>query len=187
MVGSDLDLDHLLRLRLVVARFGEMDLARWWNTKGMLGRHGAVVLKRGFPATHHFAQARVVFEVARSRCRELFRPPGCMTLWDLPPAVEEAFAERWQDWLDGGARWAPVFESLATIGGDDLLATMANLDLLTPSHRDVVGKLRRSAEGRSVPISGVHAVTHEVVTLLAAGFARGVVGDPAIPYAKTEG
>jgi hypothetical protein len=76
MVGSDLDLDHLLRLRLVVARFGEMDLARWWNTKGMLGRHGAVVLKRGFPATHHFAQARVVFEVARGRCRELFIRPA---------------------------------------------------------------------------------------------------------------
>lgn len=110
-----------------------------------------------------------------------------MTLWDLPPAVEEAFAERWQDWLDEGERWAPAFEALATIGGDDLLATMASLDLLTPSQRDVVDKLRRSAAGRSVPISGVHAVTDEVVTLLAAGFARGVVGDPAIPYAKTEG
>ena len=55
----DVDLDRLLRLRLVVARFGE-DLARWWNSRGMLGRHGAVVLKGGFPATHHFAQARVV-------------------------------------------------------------------------------------------------------------------------------
>jgi len=49
-----LDFDRLLRLRLVVARFGEMDLARWWNSKGMLGPHGAVVLKRGFPVTHYF-------------------------------------------------------------------------------------------------------------------------------------
>jgi hypothetical protein len=28
-----IDLDRLLKLRLLVARFGEMDLAKWWNTK----------------------------------------------------------------------------------------------------------------------------------------------------------
>ena len=28
-----IDFDRLLKLRLVVARFGEMDLAKWWNTK----------------------------------------------------------------------------------------------------------------------------------------------------------
>ena len=80
MVATSIDLDRLFRLRLVVARVGEMDLARWWNTRGMLGRHGAMALKRGFPATHYFAQARVVFAVARARCQELFAPPGCMTL-----------------------------------------------------------------------------------------------------------
>ena len=30
--AAPLDLDRLLRLRLVVARHGEMDLAEWWNT-----------------------------------------------------------------------------------------------------------------------------------------------------------
>jgi hypothetical protein len=35
------DLDLLLKLRLVVARYGEMDGARWWNTRGQLGRFGA--------------------------------------------------------------------------------------------------------------------------------------------------
>ena len=64
---ASLDLDHLLKLRLVVARHGEMDLAGWWNTNGMLGRHGAIALKRGFPRTHFFVQACVVFAVARSR------------------------------------------------------------------------------------------------------------------------
>lgn len=52
--------------------------------------------------------------------------------------------------------------------------------------RSLAGRHSEHSEP-SVPISGVHAVTDEVVTLLAAGFARGVVGDPAIPYAKTEG
>jgi hypothetical protein len=43
------DLERLFKLRLVVARTGEMDVARWWNTKGQLGRMGASVLRRGFP------------------------------------------------------------------------------------------------------------------------------------------
>lgn len=45
------DLNRLFKLRLVVARHGEMDVARWWNSKGMLGRYGAAVLTRGFPRT----------------------------------------------------------------------------------------------------------------------------------------
>jgi hypothetical protein len=185
--ASVIDLDRLLKLRLVVARFGEMDIARWWNSKGMLGRHGSVVLKRGFPATHFFAQARVVFEVARSRCREMFNPPGCMTLWNLPAEVEDTFNERWQTWLDDGDRWAPVFESLAAMQGGDLLKVMTGLDLLTPAQHEAVAKLRRSAEGRSLPIAGTQDATDGLVTLLAAGFARGEVGNPAIPYARTDG
>jgi len=69
-----IDFDRLFKLRLAVARHGEMDAARWWNTQGLLGRRGAVVIKRGFPSTHFFAQARIVFTVARSRSHELFDP-----------------------------------------------------------------------------------------------------------------
>jgi len=180
------DLDRLFRLRLTVARFGEMDMARWWNSKGMLGRHGAVVLKRGFPPTHYFAQARVVFEVARSRCRELFDPPGCMTLWNLPAQLEDAFEELWQTWLDEAERWASVFESVAAMKGGDLLDAMIDLALLSPAQREAVGKLRRSAEGRSVPLPGTHPASDELITLLAAGFARGEVGSLAIPYARSD-
>lgn len=182
-----IDLDRLLRLRLVVARFGEMDLARWWNSKGMLGRHGAVVLRRGFPSTHHFAQARVVFEVARSRCHELFDPPGCMTLWNLPADIEEAFEEHWQTWLDEGERWAPTFEKLVALKADSLTEAMTDFELLTTQQRDTVVKLRRSAEGRAVPLPGTYMPSDEVITLLAAGFARGEPGSPAIPYARLEG
>lgn len=184
---TPVDLDRLLKLRLIVARFGEMDVARWWNSKGMLGRHGAVVLKRGFPATHYFAQARVVFAVARSRCEELFNPQGCMTLWNLPAEVEEAFEDRWQDWLDEGPRWNPLFERLAQLKDGDLLEAMSDLELLTPAERDATLKLRRSAGGRAVPLPGTHRPDTEVVTLLAAAFARGEAGSPAIPYARLEG
>jgi hypothetical protein len=54
-----MDLERLLKLRVAIARFGEMDLAKWWNTKGQLGRMGSMALRRGFPRTHRFAQARL--------------------------------------------------------------------------------------------------------------------------------
>jgi hypothetical protein len=49
-----IDLDRLLKLRLVIGRFGEMDIAKWWNTKGQLGRLGTAALRRGFPRTGLF-------------------------------------------------------------------------------------------------------------------------------------
>jgi len=39
---GSVDLERLMKLRLVVARYGEMDLAGWWNAKGMLGRLGGM-------------------------------------------------------------------------------------------------------------------------------------------------
>lgn len=46
---TSIDLDRLLKLRLVVARFGEMDLARWWITSGQFGQLEAAAPHRGFP------------------------------------------------------------------------------------------------------------------------------------------
>ena len=91
MDRSDPEIDHLMKLRLAVARFGEMDIARWWNTKGMLGKLGEMAIKRGFPRSHFFAQARVVFAVAADRCRQVFDPPDGITLWKLPAEFEDKF------------------------------------------------------------------------------------------------
>src|SRR5687767_13552002 len=107
--ATTIDLDRLLKLRVVVARFGEMDLAKWWNTGGQLGRHGATVLRRGFPRTHFFAQARSVFAVAAHRCTEIFDLPRAVTLWRLPEAIEEEFDERWEQWLDKADDWTVFF------------------------------------------------------------------------------
>ncbi len=110
-----IDLDHLMKLRLVVGRFGEMDIARWWNTNGQLGRLGTSALRRGFPRTHYFAQARSVFAVAAQRCSEVFDPPDCVTLWRLPAAIEDEFDARWEHWLDNAADWASFFEHLEAL------------------------------------------------------------------------
>jgi len=176
--------NHLLQLRLLVARHGEMDQARWWNTQGLLGPRGALVLQRGFPSTHFFAQARIVFRVARMRCHEMFDPPGCFTLWSLPAPLEDAFEERWHDWLDDSDTWTS-FQSLASHDGN-LLAALRKHDLISESQADAVGKLRRSAENRAVPLPGVHTPTDETLGLLAAAFSRGEPASPAIPYARLE-
>ena len=183
---SAVDLDRLFKLRLVVARYGEMDAARWWNTQGVLGSRGALVYKRGFTSTHRFVQARVVFAVARSRCHELFDPPGCMTLWSLPAELEDQFDERWQTWLDDIDSWEPTFKALEKQEYGDLLAILRGHDLVTDQQVEAVKAFRRSAEGRSVPIPGTFHPDDGVLTLLAAGFARGEQSKPAVPYVRLE-
>ena len=179
-----LDLDKVLRLRLVVARYGEKDVAKRWNTKGQLGRFGVAALRRGFPRTHYFAQARSVFAVAAQRCNEVFDLPGCVTLWRLPEVIEEEFEARWEYWLDNATEWAPFFQRLETLHELDLLGTLRSFEVISERDAEAFSKLRRSAEGRAVPLPGTFSGTDDEVTLLAIGFARGEVGALAVPYAR---
>ncbi|AUX26694.1 uncharacterized protein SOCEGT47_072640 [Sorangium cellulosum] len=161
-----------------------MDLAKWWNTRGQLGRLGAMALRRGFPRTHHFAQARSVFAVAAQRCDEVFDPPGCVTLWRLPEALEEEFDARWEHWIEHAAALQPFFEKLGALQATDLTATLRAFELASDRDVDALSRLRRSAEGRAVPLPGVFSGATEDVTLLALGFARGEHGALAVPYAR---
>ena len=109
-----------------------------------------------------------------------------MTLWDLPAELEELFQEHWQTWLDESESWTPVFGAVEAQTGDDLLVSLAQLELISSAQIEVVNKLRRSAESRAVPIAGTHHPNDEILTMLAGGFARGEKGQPAIPYARLE-
>jgi hypothetical protein len=186
-MAQTVDMDLLLALRLVVARYGEMDLARWWNTTGQLGNLGAAVLRRGFPRTHRFAQARSVLAVAAHRCEEIFNPPGCVTLWRLPASLEEEFEARWEHWLDNATAWNPFFHRIEKLrdSGTDLASILRSLDLVTDRDLEQYPRLRRSAEGRAVALPGVFSGSEEDVRLLALGFARGEPGAPAVAYARS--
>jgi|ERR1017187_10570349 hypothetical protein len=187
MTQPVIDLDRLLKFRLVVGRYGEMDLAKWWNTKGQLGALGSAVLRRGFPRTHSFAQARSVFAVAAQRCSEVFDPPDCVTLWKLPESVEEGFETRWEYWLDNSAGGAPFFRKLEKLQELDLIAAFRQFGLVGERDVDSFAKLQRSAEGRAVSLPGPFSETDEDVALLALGFAKGEVGSLAVPYARRPG
>lgn len=184
MAGEIVDIDQLLKLRLVVARFGEMDIAKWWNTKGQLGRLGAVALRRGFPRTHYFAQARSIFAVAANRCAEVFDPPDSVNLWRLSESIEEDFARQWEHWLDNAATWSSFFQDIEKLENPDLLTNLLTLKLIDQNDVEAFGKLKRSAEGRAVPISRAFSGSSADVKLLAIGFARGEVGALAVPYAQ---
>ena len=180
-----LHLERLLRLRVVVARIGEMDRAQWWNTRGQLGPLGASAVRRGLPRTHYFAQARSVFAVAAQRCAEVFDPPGSVTLWRLPADIEEAFDARWEHWLDDAADSSAFFGRVAVLDGTDVAAALKTMDLVTAADLAALADLKTSAERRAVPIPASFGGTDADVTLLALGFARGRVGGLAVPYART--
>jgi hypothetical protein len=186
MTATKIDFDRLLKLRLVVARVGEMDLAKWWNTRGQLSRLGTAAVRRGFPRTHYFAQARSVFAVAAHRCREVFDPPQSATLWHLPEAVEEEFEAHWERWLDEADEWKSFFTELESLKEPELKAAIQSFNLVTDYETESFGRLRRSAEGRAVPLPVPFMGTDQDVALLALGFARGEPSALAVPYARLD-
>jgi hypothetical protein len=161
-----------------------MDLAKWWNTRGQLGRLGTTAIRRGFPRTHYFAQARSVCAVAAQRCREVFDPPESVTLWRLPETIEEEFEANWEHWLDRGSEWQPFFHGLESLQENDLKIALRAFDAVTNDELEMSSRLRRAAEGRAVPISEPFSGTDQDIALLALGFARGEPGSLVVPYAR---
>ncbi|RVA55499.1 BrxE family protein [Mesorhizobium sp. M7A.F.Ca.US.001.01.1.1] len=186
MTKGGIDFDRLLKLRLVVARVGEMDLAKWWNTRGQLGRLGAAAIRRGFPRTHYFAQARSVFAVAAFRCREVFDPPQSVTLWHLTETLEEEFEAHWERCLDQADAWKPFFLELEALKETEVKTALQSFNLITDDDLELFSRLRRSAEGRAVPLPTPFTSTDQDILSLALGFARGEPGALAVPYAHLE-
>ncbi|MFH1924680.1 MAG: BrxE family protein [Planctomycetota bacterium] len=177
---------QLMKLRLVVARFGEMDRAKWWNTKGMLTNLGEMAIHRGFPKTHLFARARAVFAVAANRCDEVFDPPNSITLWRLPPEVEDQIEDAWPGWLESPDEWSEFLNQVNEQAGGNLLDVLSSLTLASEANLEQAKRLKRADDARSVPLPAVREVTDETIALLAAGLWRGEPGKLAVPYARID-
>jgi hypothetical protein len=174
-----------LRLRVIVARCGEMDAQRWWNTEGQLGAYGARILKRGFPRTHYFAQARSVFAVATHRCAEIFDPPDAVTLWRLPDDVEEAFDARWEGLLDSAPDWTGFFESIAALKDFDVARALKSVSLVDDADVEAGAELKLADGGKGVLVPGPFDLGRKAVVLLALGFGRGAKGDLLVPFSPS--
>lgn len=184
--ATQVDLDLILALRLAVARFGEMDRFKWWNTNGMLGQIGELVASRGFPKTQSFARARVVFAVASNRSDEIFNPPDSYTLWRLPSEIEERVDERWADSLDTPEPWMDLLSRIDSemVDGRELLDALSNLKLISQETSEYVKRLRRSDDNRSVHIKQPGKTAGNAIEILAAAFNCGEQGKLAVPFIR---
>lgn len=183
---ATLEASLLFKLRLVVARFGEMDLAGWWNTRGVLGRLGKANLSRGLPSTHNFAQARIAFAVAHARCKEVFSGPNCFTLWNLPPEIEESLDVHWHGWCRAPETWAPIFDELAEVNRGDLGEQLLTMKLIDEAAQTAVAGLRLAPKSNSVELSLSRPLENHSVMCLAVGFSRGAKGHLVVPYTRAE-
>ncbi|WP_316158590.1 MULTISPECIES: BrxE family protein [unclassified Bradyrhizobium] len=181
---NDIDLAWLMRLRTVVARLGEMDCARWWNSQGQLSRKGVTVLRRGFPRTHYFAQAKSVQMIAAARCAEIFDPPGSVNLWRLTDDLEDRLDSIWEGWLDAAATWQPFFERVAELKSTDVPVALKDFDLVTDAEIQVHAKIKKSSDGRSIQIPEKFEGRRCTAALLALSFSASVPGNLVVPYAR---
>ncbi|SDO86914.1 hypothetical protein SAMN04488061_1866 [Filomicrobium insigne] len=181
---TELDYDWLLKLRVAVARCGEMDLAGWWNTSKQLGPSGSSVLKRGFPRTHHFAQARSVMAVASHRCEQLLSHNDAVTLWRLPEALEDHFESLWETWLERHAIWGSYFEAIAAIRTGDVIAAATDLGLVTSDDINALRALKAAPNGRGLNVGDSFTGQRRQIALLALGFSVGRANDPVVPFVQ---
>ena len=179
-----MDLEWLLKLRTVVARTGEMDLARWWNSNGQLGPQGASVLRRGFPRTHYFAQTRSVCMVAAARCAQIFDLPGSVTLWRLTDTIEERLDVVWESWLDDAVNWRPFFERVADLESVDLRHSLQEFGLVTAEEVSAARSIKQSDDGRSIQLPDRFDGERKTVAILALSFSAGSPGNLVVPYTR---
>jgi hypothetical protein len=177
--------EHLFKCRAVIARLGEMDMAGWWNTNGLLGPLGAATLRRNFAKSHWFAQARAVSAVATARCQEVFPvPEDCISIWQVPPAIEDEIEQQWPVWLKACDEWGPFFQTVSQLQERDPIPALLSLGLADERDADAARRLRRSHDFRAVLVGGVETLDDRSVAQLSLAFAHSEGGKLAVPYMR---
>ena len=93
-----------------------------------------------------------------------------------------AFDARWEYWVDNASDGTATFECVEMLAGTDLVSALRDFDLISDADLGALGRLRRTSEGRAVPVPGVFSGSTSDVTLLALGFARAEIGELGVPY-----
>ena len=171
---------------MAVARQGEMDRSKWWNTKGLLSRVGELALSRGFPKSHVFARSRAAFAVASSRSDEVFNPPDSYTLWRLPVEIEDQLEDAWAGWLESPDEWKDLLERIDAAGGSDFASVLISLELVSEQSATRAKGLRRADDLKSVPIKLNGETVIQAIELLAAAHNCSEPGKLAVPFIRQE-
>ena len=100
--------------------------------------------------------------------------------------MEEEFEAHWEHWLDQADEWKPFFLELEILKETDLKTALQSFNLITDDEFGSFSRLRRSAEGRAVPLPVLFTGTNQDVASLALGFARGEPSALAVPYARLD-
>lgn len=182
----DIDVEQTAKLRMAIARLGEMDRNKWWNTKGMLSSIGEMAISRGFPKTHMFARCRAVFAVAAARSDEVFNPPDSFTLWRLPVEIEDRIEDAWAGWLEEPEPWKAFLAEVDEVSSKGAQAVLTGLGLLSSDVAEKASKLRRADDMRSVPIKVGSEAIGEAISLLAAAHNSSEPGKLAVPFIREE-
>jgi hypothetical protein len=177
----------LFKSRLIVGRYGEMDIARWWNTSSILSSLGSKVASRGLPRTEFYGRARVLFAVASQRTRQYFSPSGSVTLWSLPPSIENALDEAMIRWAHEGRSWPVVEEALVGLKVGGIEQALQSADVAPEQVRGLVPKLKAGPEGKSILLPQSRKITDETVSLLAAAFSRSKPESLLLPIVSVKG
>ena len=174
----------IVALRIVVARQGEMDRSKWWNTQGLLSSVGELAISRGFPKTHVFARARAAFAVAASRSEEVFNPPDSYTLWRLPVEIEDQIEDAWSGWLESPEEWQNLLRKINEAASSELKSILASLELLSDETTSLAKGLRRADDLKSVPLRIEGQTVIEAIELLAIAHASSEPGKLAVPFIR---
>jgi len=176
----------IVALRMAVARQGEMDRSKWWNTKGLLSRVGELAISRGFPKSHVFARARAAFAVASARSEEVFNPPDSYTLWRLPVEIEDQIEDAWSGWLESPEAWQDLLERVDAAGSSDLATVLTSLELVSEQIVSRAKGLRRADDLKSVPLKIDGETVIEAIELLAIAHGSSEPGKLAVPFIREE-
>jgi hypothetical protein len=101
--------------------------------------------------------------------------------------MEEGFESHWERCLDEAHAWEPFFQSIETLDHNELKATLVSFQLVTDTDLSLFGGMRRSAEGRAVPLLSPFTGTDQDIALLALAFSRSEQSALAVPYARLQG
>ncbi len=182
MPSSDVNFELLFKCRLIIGRFGEKDVADWWNSTGLLSTLGPKVFVRGFPRTEVYARARSILAVASRRSADFFNPADTFSLWSLPAVIEQAFDESLLGWSRESRDWLDLFHDLERMSLQDSLGQfLLDHQVVSKTSLNTATKLKLGPEGKSILLPEIGSISDETISLLTAAFVQIEPGSFRLP------